>query len=140
MSVDRTDVPIPEPSPFSSTRYSNELNGAWMRYEVGVFLQEYVVWITVPHKSEEKSGLILFCERLKSPLKGPKNVVAKRGYPGVKFTSPFNNDINVRFQNKNRMRHKTVNQRFKSVFITANFFLSLVDHARNSLFCCRKRD
>lgn len=52
MSVDGTDVPKTEPSPFSRTRFSYKLKEVGLRYEVGVSINGgHIVWINGPFRT-----------------------------------------------------------------------------------------
>lgn len=49
MSVDGTDVPILEPSPFHRRWFPNKINGPGMRYKMEVGINGgHIVWINGP--------------------------------------------------------------------------------------------
>ena len=52
VTVDDTDFPINEPSPFSSTYFSHKINGPALRYEVAVSVgPANIVWAHGPFKA-----------------------------------------------------------------------------------------
>jgi hypothetical protein len=51
ISVDGTDCPICEQSPFSPKWWSFKMNGPAVRYEVGISIQKpLIVWVNGPYQ------------------------------------------------------------------------------------------
>jgi hypothetical protein len=128
ISVDCTDVPIQEPSPFSKRWYSHKLNKAGLRYEVGVSLKGGdVVWIHGPFPCGEWPDISIFRSCLKLHLDKGERVEADNGYsgeeplscktPGGFYSRSENMDAD---RARLRSRHETVNMRLKVFNILNN--------------------
>ena len=89
MSVDCTDCPIEEPSPFekgwSERWYSPKINGAGLRYEVAVsIIGGDIVWVNGPFPPGWYNDLDIFLNKgLVSFLEQNERVEADGGYIGA---------------------------------------------------------
>lgn len=102
--------------------HSQKLNDVGLRYEVGVSLWEYILWINGLHKRGDKYDVKIFRESLKSRLCGSEKVVTDRGYPDVRSIIPYSTDTDRRFQGRIRARREYLNQRLKQFSIRRTFF------------------
>ena len=114
ISVDGTDVPIQEPSPFSSRWYSYKLNGPGLRYEVGISLGGDIVWLNGPFRPGDFNDVQIFRQDLKHELQLSEKVFADDGYPDRTCVRKCNLPIHFIPQFERIMsRHETVNSHFK---------------------------
>ena len=68
ITVDTTDCPINEPTPFSTKNYSFKFKGPGARFELGVATQSSnIVWVSEPHQPHQ-NDLIVFRKQLKLML------------------------------------------------------------------------
>jgi hypothetical protein len=117
ISVDGTDCPMQEPSPWSAEWYSHKLNASRLRYEIGVCIQTaMIVWVNGPYPAGCWPDLRIFRHRFMHALAMHKWVVADKGYrDGFQFVIPkgygpyWFQDMTA----KVTARHETVNNRFK---------------------------
>jgi hypothetical protein len=119
MTVDSTDCTIVEPWPWKSSFnrqfYSENINGAAVKCEVGVCIQTgYIVWINGPFKAGNWHGIMVYRRNLKGMLHDDEMVEADRGYRG----DPTIHDPDTVFSRSDkrakdlaRARHETVNGR-----------------------------
>lgn len=118
MTLDGTDCPIQEPSPFNTKWYSHKLNKAGLRYEVGVCIQTGdIVWINGPFPCGKWPDLKIFRSQLRQLLLPGEKVEADNGYRGesasVRTASDYVSRSDYRAKRKARARHETVNGRLK---------------------------
>lgn len=111
VSVDGTDCPISEPSPWCSAWYSHKINAAAVRYDVGVGVQSgRLLWIHGPFPAGSHSDLTIFRCGLKNFMGSNECVIGDSGYldsrclqpphPGHPLHRPFS---------RIRARHEIVN-------------------------------
>ena len=82
ISVDGTDCPVFEPTPFSKGMYSHKLNGPGVKYEVAVCLKtSHIVWINGPFIGSENDRTI-FKNGLSNQLHDEEAVEVDAGYKG----------------------------------------------------------
>ena len=116
MTVDGTDCPIQEPSPFNSKWFSHKFKGAGLRYEVGVCIQTgNICWVNGPFPAGSWSDLKIFKAKLANHLPPGEKVEADGTYrhPQCRLPSEFVSQTDKRAKNKARARHETVNKRLK---------------------------
>lgn len=116
MSVDGTDCPIQEPTPFSSQWFSHKLNGAGFRYEVGVGTGSAgIVWIRGPYACGSHPDLRIYRESLKGMLQQDELVIADEGYKDASVFSAKDaaEDGMLDYHRAIRARHEIVNGRLK---------------------------
>ena len=83
VSVDCTDIPIEEPTRFSSKWFSHKFNGPGLRYEIGLSLQlGHIVWVNGPYPCGAWSDIKIFRDRMKLDLSKNERVEADNGYTG----------------------------------------------------------
>jgi hypothetical protein len=96
MTVDGTDCPIVEPSPFDSKWFSHKFRGAGLRYEVGVCIQTgNIVWVNGPFPAGTWSDLKIFKAKLANHLL-PGEMVEVDGtyrHPKCRMPSEFVSQI-----------------------------------------------
>ena len=118
VTVDGTDCPIQEPSPFSPGWYSHKFKGPGVRYEVAVCIQTgWIVWVNGPYPCGSWPDLKIARHRLVHKLVPGEKFVADGGYRdgGVYADTP--SGLNTPEQRQKRLvraRHETVNSRFKN--------------------------
>lgn len=115
MSVDATDVPICEPSPFSPRWYSYKLNHAGLRYEVAVSIfNGQIVWVNGPFRPGEMNDVQIFRQDLKQLILQNEKVVTDDGYPDqncLRLEHVHTSEKNIFM--RIRSRHETVNAMLK---------------------------
>lgn len=125
MTVDGTDFPIPEPSPFWSGWFSHKFRGSGLRYEVGLNIQNgWICWINGPFAPGPWPDIKIFRGWLKWRLKQNEMVEADAGYRGdfrVSCPSDWRNQVENSMKRGARARHETVNRRFKQFHCMKNF-------------------
>lgn len=140
MSIDGTDVPIEEPSPFSKIWYSHKFSGPGLRYEVGVSIKGCdIVWVHGPFPCGSWPDIKIFRHGLKHYLDKDERVEADNGYQGEEpmfcktpggFSSRAEGDDAKDSRRRLRARHETVNKRLKDFAILSQTYRhNLEDHA-----------
>ena len=116
-SVDGTDCPIWEPSPFSNRWWSWKLNGAGLRYEVAICIQSgMIVWVNGPFPPAYWTDLNIFRFGLMFALQVGEWVVGDKGYrDGMNFIIPkgFGPEWYRNMVAMATARHENVNCRLK---------------------------
>ena len=114
-SVDATDCPIQEPTPFSSIWYSHKLNASALRYEVAVTLRNpEVCWVNGPWPAGQFSDLRIFRQDLKQNLDENEYVIADGTYADEKcFQPPGRFHPAHKPLSLIRARHENLNSRLK---------------------------
>lgn len=117
VTVDGTDCPINEPSPFSPRWYSHKMNGPGVRYEVGVCIQtSWIVWVSGPYPCGAWSDYRISRESLVWHLAQGEKFLADGGYRdgGLYAETPTGaNKEDQRMKQVARARHETVNSLLK---------------------------
>jgi DDE superfamily endonuclease len=117
VTVDGTDCPIQEPSPFSPKWYSHKFKGPGLRYEVAVCIQTgWIVWVNGPYPCGSWPDLKIARHWLVHKLARGEKFLADGGYrDGGEFaeTPTGLNTPDQRQKRLARARHETVNNRFK---------------------------
>ena len=118
MTVDGTDCPINEPTPFSRTWFSKKFHGAGLRYEVGVCIQTGdICWINGPFKPGVWNDLAIFRRNLRQRLLPWEKVECDAGYEGDKkcrHKDIINNRLDAMAKEDARSRHENVNSDIKT--------------------------
>jgi hypothetical protein len=132
ISVDGTDCPINEPTPFSSRWYSHKFKGAGVRYEIGIAIQSgYIVWKNGPYPCGTYPDLTIARHKLVHELLPGEKYIADRGYRdgGIYADTPtgFNND-GQRMRSCVRARHETINARIKKYKILSTRFRNQIKY------------
>ena len=133
MSVDGTDVPIPERGP---DWYSYKFRGSGLRYEVALgIMTGDICWMSGPHQPGKLNDLEIFRKSLRSWLDPFERVEADDGYIGESpakvicpkcITCP---NERKKMMSIVRMRQETVNKRLKQWSILCQTYRhDLVDH------------
>lgn len=73
-SVDCTDIPISEPSPFDPAWMSHKFKSAGLRYEVATSLEGNIVWCSGPYPAGRKNDLQIYRDALRQYL-GPRELI-----------------------------------------------------------------
>ena len=122
MSVDGTDCPIYEPSPWNKKWYSHKFKSAGLRYEIGVGLQSgNICWVNGPFPAGSWPDLKIFKSKLVNRLGPNEKVEADRGYRHHKCRMPgkFVSLSDKRAKSKARACHdETVNARLKQLVVS----------------------
>lgn len=115
VSLDATDCPIHEQSPFDRKWYSHKINGPGLRYEIGLNIrQKEMVWTYGGRPCGECPDLVLAREVYTSMVDEGEKTIADRGYRDDQFfINPYNNPQSVVQQKQIMARHETVNKRLK---------------------------
>jgi hypothetical protein len=135
ITVDCTDCAISEPWPwesgFNRQFFSHKINGAALKYEVGVCIQTGdIVWVNGPFKAGKWNDIKLYRRTLKEQLLPGEMVEADRGYRGdetVRCPDTVFSRSDKQAKQKARARHETVNGRLKNFRVLASVFR----HERN---------
>ena len=109
ITVDTTDCPINEPTPFSTKNYSFKFKGPAARFEVGVATQSSnIVWVSGPHQPHQ-NDLIIFRKQLKLMLDDGEKAIADGIYRGEPNKIQRKGDASGRLDNYvARARQETV--------------------------------
>jgi hypothetical protein len=117
ITLDGTDFPIREPSPFSPQWFSHKLNGPAARYEIGVSIQMgWIVWAYGPFPAGSFPDLKIARSRIVQFLGPREKVVADGGYrDGFQYfeTPTGTRTIYEKMKSNARARHETVNSRIR---------------------------
>lgn len=115
VSVDGTDCPIAEPSPFSRAWFSYKLRSAGLRYEVGISIESAdIVWVSGPFQCGTMNDLSIFRQGMKLQLDDGERVIADSGYRDTSCITPDEAYLLPgRIHSRLRARHETVNARLK---------------------------
>jgi hypothetical protein len=118
VTVDGTDCPIYEPTPFSRAWFSHKLNGPGLRYEVAVCIQTGdIVWINGGFPCGRWPDIKIFRLSLKHRLVPGEMVETDKGYKGeptcARTPEDYVSYIDKKAKSRARSRHETVNKRLK---------------------------
>lgn len=130
VTVDSTDCPISEPWPWESAYnrqfFSQKINGAALKYEVGVCIQTGdIVWVNGPYKAGKWNDIKLYRRDLKAALCEGEMVEADGGYRGddtVRCPHTVFSRADKRAKSKARARHETINARLKNFRALSSVF------------------
>ena len=127
VSVDGTDCPTREPSPFSLQCYSQKFRKAGLRYEIAVSIRGDIVWLNAPFLCGSYTDLVIFRESLKKELHKKECVVANRGYPDERCRTPgaLSEDDRL-IAARPRARHETINGRIKRFCVLRSPFRNAI--------------
>lgn len=122
VSLDATDCPIQEPSPFSTKWYSHKLEGAGLKYEVGLCIRTgEIVWVYGGVPCGKFPDLKLARERYIHEVSVGEKTIADKGYRDNEYfihpKIPNTTVENARLQKQIMARHETLNGRLKSFAI-----------------------
>lgn len=124
VSLDGTDCPINEPSPFNAKWYSHKFKGPGLRYEVGLCIQTgHIVWVNGGVPCGEYSDLKLARMAYTDVVDENELTVADKGYKDFNFfLIPIENDPTNAKINIIMSRHETVNMRLKYFSVLSHVF------------------
>ena len=116
MSLDGTDCPINEPSPFSARYYSHKLNGPGYKYEVGLCIRTGdIVWVCGGVPCGQLSDLGLARQEIVDEISAGEMVLADDGYKDANYFVYPQAYPEISREHKAVMaRHETVNGRIKN--------------------------
>jgi hypothetical protein len=122
-SIDGTDCPIHEPTPFDPKWYSHKINGPGVRYEIALCIKSgEIVWAFGGLPCGEYPDLKLARVRFTSELRAGEKAVADRTYrDDTYFINPYNDPESAAIQKDIMARHETVNKRLKQFNALPNF-------------------
>ena len=119
MSVDGTDIAVPQFKPFWKGWYSHKLNGPGAQWEVGLSIRSrHIVWIHGPFPCGHWPYLKIFRHAMISCLDDDEKAEADDGYmgeptktliPKVNTYTPADAELRQHVRN----RHETINRRLK---------------------------
>lgn len=128
ITVDGTDCPIAEPSPFDPKWYSHKFKCAGLRYEVGVCIQTgWIVWVNGPYECGRFPDLKIARYLLHGYMGNGEMYVANGRYrDGCQYgdTPTGFNTLAQRMKKVTRSRHEIINARFKSFKVLSTKFRS----------------
>ena len=115
--MDGTDCPVKEPYPFNPHYYSQKLNHAGLRFEIGLSISTgLIVWINGPFVCRSNSDLIIVRKKLKWKLKRGERALGDNGYQdGSCLQAPISSSPNSKFHCAVRARHENLNGLFKNI-------------------------
>ena len=120
ISVDGTDCPIQQPTPFWKGWYSHKFKGPGLRYEVAVSIQSSnIVAINGPYPCGQYPDITIFRSSLKEILEDAgERAEADKGYRGEPLTIDTPDDMihtlsQKRKKERVRARHEHCNRRLK---------------------------
>jgi len=123
-SLDCTDCPIQEPSPFDSKWYSYKLRKAGLRYEIGLNIQlGDIVWTNGPFPCGDFPDLTIAREDYLEEINEGEMTVADDGYRDVNyFIHPHGFPETNLHQKQIMSRHETINERLKEFRVLSSRF------------------
>ena len=124
VSVDGTDCPICELSPFDPAWYSHKINGPAVRYEIALSVETAkIVWTNGPWPCGAFSDLLIFRTGLKKMLDIDEFVVGDRGYADERCVQPPGAQHHLHHTLAAiRARHESLNERLKNFFVLKRRF------------------
>lgn len=121
-SVDGTDCPIQEPSPFNSCWYSHKFKGPGVRYEVGLSISTArLIWVHGPFPCGSFPDLKIFRLGMKRVLRPGEKVLADNGYSDTLCVIPKTHPDST-LHKRIRARHEIFNGKIKRFFIVSHTF------------------
>jgi len=140
MTVDGTDCPIQEPSPFSRKWWSHKFNGPGLRYEVGVCIQTGdIVWVNGAYPCGRWTDLRIFRHRLKAFLLPNELVEVDKGYRGderCRIPQHRVSHSDERAKRRARARHEQINSRIKIFNVLTDEFRHDIHEHQHCFFAC----
>ena len=125
ISVDGTDCPVYEPSPFDRKMYSHKLDGPGVKYEVAVCIKTAkIVWINGPFIAS-KNDTTIFTEGLSHLLYDDEGVEVDKGYRGdnkMKRPGMGISHDDRKMKSNARAQHEIVNGRLKHFGVLTTHF------------------
>lgn len=115
VSLDATDCPIQEPTPFNAGWYSHKLNGPGVKYEIGLCINSgHIVWVNGGVPCGVWSDLKLAREEYVLQVQPNELTIADDTYKDARyFIYPSGNPESAPTQKSIMARHETVNKRLK---------------------------
>ena len=118
VSIDGTDCPICEPSPFSPRWYSHKFHKAGLRYEVGICIETgEIVWVFGGYACGDWPDIEIARRGILNLIGRDEKVIADSGYRGddrIFHKTGDNTSFTARTRSLVRARHETVNDRLKA--------------------------
>jgi hypothetical protein len=129
VSLDATDCPIQEPTPFSPAWYSHKLNGPGMKYEVGLSINgANIVWVNGGVPCGSWSDLKLAREVYVTMVNNGETTIADDTYKdGNYFIYPSAYPESVALQKQIMARHEKINSRLKQFSVLTQAFRHRID-------------
>ena len=114
-SLHGTDCPIQQPSPFRSSYYSEKLNSAALRYEIGVSIgSSRLVSVSGPCKAGDFPDISIFRQTIQPNLLSSERAITDVGTrTTIVFNVQYNLYVQKHFHRRVRGRHEIVNSYFK---------------------------
>lgn len=111
-SVDCTDIPICEPSPFSPSWMSHKFKSAGLRYEVSISLDGHIVWCNGPYPAGIRNDLQIYRDTLRQKLSHREVIVGDSAYldPACVYDDGIDDEVAQSLRN----RQETVFSKMKS--------------------------
>jgi len=127
VSVDGTDLPVPEPSrPIDPKWYSHKINRAALRYKLAIGIHTgWIVWVNGPFPAGEWNDLNIARHALVHFLHDNEHYIADGGYRDGgqwSITPTGRHDFADRQRSVVRSRHETINLKLKQWNILAVMF------------------
>ncbi len=133
VSIDGTDSPIVEPSPFSPIRFSHKTYRSPVPYEIAVTVQsERIVWASRPWPVGSYTGIKIFRQGLHSQLGSYEFAIANSGYVDIRTITPLPSEHpKARTYAIIRAQHETASGRLKKMAQKVLFRSSQLDLSAN---------
>jgi hypothetical protein len=126
ITLDGTDCPINEPTPFHRMWYSHKFKGPGVRYEIGLCIQTgWIVWKNGPYPCGRYPDLTIARDKIQYCMVPGEKYVADGGYRDAGTFGDTPNGLNNPDQKMKRLaraRHETVNRRFKQFEVLTTTF------------------
>lgn len=130
LTVDGTDCPINEPTPFNRNWFSHKFKGASIKYEIGIDLQGNFAWVSPPYRGSAGDSTI-FKRQLRQLIPQDYAAIVDSAYgiedDKVAPVTEFDSTEVVRFKKRALARHETGKKRIKDFAVTTETFRHSVD-------------
>ena len=130
LSVDGTDCPINEPTPFNRNWMSHKFKGAAIKYEIGIDLDGNYAWVSPPYRGSVHDSTI-FKRALRNLVPDGCCVIVDSAYgiedDKVAPVSEYDDAPVTDFKKRVKSRHETGNKRIKDFAITSTCFRHQLD-------------
>ena len=118
ITVDGTDFPINEPSPFNRKWKSHKFGHAGLRYEIGICIQTgWIVWVNGPYPAGQWMDLCISRDGVNQAMEPGELFVADKTYKdqyGYSMTPTMRAGTRLgRMMAVARTRHECINRYFK---------------------------
>lgn len=125
LTVDGTDCPINEPTPFNRNWMSHKFKGPAIKYEIGVSLEGDISWVSTPYRGSVHDSTI-FRRALRLAIPEGYCVIVDSAYgqqdDKVAPVTDYDDKEVAIFKKRALARHETCNKRLKDFKVTSHHF------------------